>query len=205
MVNFIADWKLDALRRDLTINAMSLSLDGKLYDYFDGERHLNDKKILFVGNPRSRITEDYLRILRYFRFYGRIVPSADMHDVGTLEAIRELAKGLTNISVERVWAELRKILMGNHAPSLIELMYELGVARHIGKLYFCDCPAISSNIRKCFGWPLFFQQLFGHLVKPFKINILFPACNPPTHFSFCSTHEMYRPTTRNQLDDIFQI
>ena len=67
IVEFTSDWKIDAERRDLTINAMSLNFDGVLYDYFDGQRHLAEHKICFVGDSRSRIKEDYLRILRYFR------------------------------------------------------------------------------------------------------------------------------------------
>lgn len=131
-VEFIRDWKTDALRRDLTINAMSLTLDGVLYDYFDGQRHLTERKILFVGDARTRIREDYLRILRYFRFYGKIVPEPDHHDVATLEAIAEMVNGLKDISVERVWAEMSKILTGNHAPHLVRLMYRLKVAQAIG-------------------------------------------------------------------------
>ncbi len=72
VVDFTKDWKLDALRRDLTINAMGLTLDGTLYDYFDGLKHLEERRIQFVGEAQDRIREDYLRILRYFRFYGRI-------------------------------------------------------------------------------------------------------------------------------------
>lgn len=72
MVDFTNDWKLDALRRDLTINAMGVALDGTLYDYFNGLKHLAENRVLFVGDSRTRIREDYLRILRYFRFYGRI-------------------------------------------------------------------------------------------------------------------------------------
>lgn len=132
-VEFIRDWKTDALRRDLTINAMSLTLDGVLYDYFDGQRHLTERKILFVGDARTRIREDYLRILRYFRFYGKIVPEPDHHDVATLEAIAEMVNGLKDISVERVWAEMSKILTGNHAPHLVRLMYRLKVAQAIGR------------------------------------------------------------------------
>lgn len=66
-VEFTEDWKIDAERRDLTINSMSLAIDGTLYDYFDGEKHLKERKVLFVGDPCARIEEDYLRILRYFR------------------------------------------------------------------------------------------------------------------------------------------
>lgn len=136
VVEFVSDWKLDSLRRDLTINSMSLSLDGTLYDYFEGEKHLTEKRILFVGDPHARITEDYLRILRYFRFYGRIVPCDGRHDEPTLEAIREHAKGLQGISVERIWAEMGKILVGKHAPHLLQLMYDLGVAKHIRELLY---------------------------------------------------------------------
>lgn len=133
VVDFTKDWKLDALRRDLTINAMSLSLDGTLYDYFEGQKHLAEKRIIFVGNAKTRIEEDFLRILRYFRFYGRIVPDADKHDAATLETIRETADGLRGVSVERIWMEVRRILIGNHAPHLMKLMYELNVAESIGK------------------------------------------------------------------------
>lgn len=132
IVDFTTDWKQDALRRDLTINAMSVSIDGTLHDYFDGQKHLAEKRVVFVGDARTRIKEDYLRILRYFRFYGRIVPEVGRHDAGTLEAIREEAGGLRGVSVERVWVEMGKILIGNHTPHLVSIMYELGVARNIG-------------------------------------------------------------------------
>ena len=133
-MEFVKDWKMDAARRDLTINAMSLSLDGQLYDYFSGEQHLASRRILFVGSPQARIEEDYLRILRYFRFYGRLVPTADAHDTETLEAIQDLGEGLRMISAERIWMEMQKIVLGNHAPSLVALMRDLGVALHIGEL-----------------------------------------------------------------------
>ena len=133
VVQFVSDWKEDALRRDLTINAMSLSLDGTLYDYFDGEKHLMERRILFVGDPWSRIREDYLRILRYFRFYGRIAPSEGHHDEDTVRAIRELAEGLRRVSAERVWSEMSRILVGRQAPGLLRKIYELGVAEHIRK------------------------------------------------------------------------
>ena len=132
IVDFTRDWKLDALRRDLTINAMSLTLDGTLYDYFNGQRHLAEKRVVFVGNTKERIEEDYLRILRYFRFYGRITPEVDHHDGETLCVIQETTQGLKGVSVERVWVEVRRILPGNHAPHLIGMMYKLGVADAIG-------------------------------------------------------------------------
>ena len=137
IVDFTTDWRLDALRRDLTINAMSVTLDGALFDYFEGQKHLAEKKVVFVGDAKSRIEEDYLRILRYFRFYGRIAPEVGRHDGGTLEAIRRAAEGLQGIAVERIWVEMGKILTGNHCPHLVRLMYELGVAGNIG-MSTCD-------------------------------------------------------------------
>lgn len=66
-VQFTTDWVLDALRRDLTINSMFLGLDGSVYDYFFGYDDLKKHRVVFVGDASTRIQEDYLRILRYFR------------------------------------------------------------------------------------------------------------------------------------------
>lgn len=132
VVEFTNDWRLDAERRDLTINAMSIDFDGNLYDYFGGVDDLQAKHVRFVGDPEKRIKEDYLRILRYFRFYGRISETADDHVKSTLEVIRKCSAGLKNVAVERVWTELSRILIANFAPSLLKLMYELGVAENIG-------------------------------------------------------------------------
>ena len=133
IVNFTQDWKLDAQRRDLTINAMSLDFQGKLYDYFEGQLHLEERKIVFVGDPVDRIKEDYLRILRYFRFYGKIAENVGCHDIKTLQSIRSLSYGLKKIAVERIWMEVQRILSGNHAPHLLQMMYDTGVASHIGE------------------------------------------------------------------------
>lgn len=71
-VVFTTDWLLDALRRDLTINSMFLSLDGSVYDHFFGYDDLQKRRIAFVGNAVTRIQEDYLRILRYFRYKNNL-------------------------------------------------------------------------------------------------------------------------------------
>lgn len=131
-VEFTTDWQKDAERRDLTINSMFLGFDGTLFDYFNGYEDLKNKKVRFVGHAKQRIQEDYLRILRYFRFYGRIVDKPGDHDPDTLEAIAENAKGLAGISGERIWVELKKVLVGNHVNHLIQLIYDLGVAPYIG-------------------------------------------------------------------------
>ncbi|XP_019618210.1 PREDICTED: CCA tRNA nucleotidyltransferase 1, mitochondrial-like isoform X1 [Branchiostoma belcheri] len=131
-VEFTTDWKIDAERRDLTINSMFLGLDGTLYDYFDGWTDLQNRRVAFVGDATKRIQEDYLRILRYFRFYGRIAEMPNQHEDSTLEAIRENAGGLGGISGERIWTELKKIVVGNHAAPIMRCMYNLGLPKYIG-------------------------------------------------------------------------
>lgn len=131
-VEFTTDWQKDAERRDLTINSMFLGLDGTLYDYFKGYEDLKNRKVRFVGSAEQRIQEDYLRILRYFRFYGRVAENPDEHDPDTLKAIKEHARGLAAISGERIWVELKKMVLGNHAAQLLEVIYDLGLAQYIG-------------------------------------------------------------------------
>ncbi|XP_034023340.1 CCA tRNA nucleotidyltransferase 1, mitochondrial [Thalassophryne amazonica] len=131
-VEFTTDWEKDAERRDLTINSMFLGLDGTLYDYFNGYEDLQNRKVRFVGSAEHRIQEDYLRILRYLRFYGRVALESDDHETQTLDAIRKNGHGLAAISGERIWVELKKIVVGNHADKLLELIYSLGLAQYIG-------------------------------------------------------------------------
>jgi len=136
-VEFTTDWKLDANRRDLTINSMFLGLDGAVYDFFNGVDDLENKRVRFVGDPSERIQEDYLRILRYFRFYGRISTKADCHDEDTVESIKTNVGGMARISGERIWTEWRKILEGRYAGELTCKMLEVGLGPHIG---LPDCP-----------------------------------------------------------------
>ncbi|CAB3383462.1 Hypothetical predicted protein [Cloeon dipterum] len=131
-VQFTTDWQLDANRRDLTINSLFMDLDGTVFDYFNGVQHIKERRVIFVGDAATRIQEDYLRILRYFRFYGRISEEANSHDAETLNAIRNNVSGLSRISGERIWTELRKILEGNYAGELINVMIEIGIPEFIG-------------------------------------------------------------------------
>jgi poly(A) polymerase len=125
VVAFTADWRLDASRRDFTINAMSMARDGSVFDYFDGQADLHAGRVRFVGDPATRIAEDYLRVLRFFRFYARYarVPP----DPATLDALRAGASGLPRLSVERVWTELRRILEAPEPTPAILLMHLLGI------------------------------------------------------------------------------
>ncbi|KAH8264211.1 hypothetical protein KR038_004504 [Drosophila bunnanda] len=131
-VVYTTDWQLDANRRDLTINSMFLGFDGTVYDYFFGYDDLQERRVIFVGDADIRIKEDYLRILRYFRFYGRIAKDAKNHDEATLGTIKENAEGLARISGERIWMELKKIVVGNFGSELLLEMHRCKLFEHIG-------------------------------------------------------------------------
>ena len=114
----------DARRRDFTMNALYATLDGRVLDPVGGLSDLAQRKLRFVGDPRARITEDYLRILRFFRFlawYGR---EADMQ---ALAACHELRAGLANISRERIGHEIRKLLAAPDPSQAVAFMAEAGV------------------------------------------------------------------------------
>ena len=125
VVAFDADWREDALRRDFTINAMSLGPDGTLFDYFGGRADLAAGRVRFVGDASARISEDFLRALRWFRFqarYGRGAPDAQ-----ALAAITAAAPQLQRLSAERVWGELKRILGAPDPRGALALMEQTGV------------------------------------------------------------------------------
>ena len=129
-VEFITDWKEDAKRRDLTMNALFMDVDGIIFDYVDGVDDLKAGVVKFVGEPAERIQEDYLRILRYFRFVGRT--GSTKFDSKALNAIRHLSPNLNKISGERVWMEMSKILTGNNVADVLHHMEMTNVLQSIG-------------------------------------------------------------------------
>jgi poly(A) polymerase len=124
VVAFTDDWRIDAARRDFTINAMSMAPDGEVFDYFGGTADLRAGIVRFVGDPETRIAEDHLRILRYFRFFARY--STAPADAAALAAIRAGVSGLGNLSAERVWSELSRILAVPDPRAAVALMAKLG-------------------------------------------------------------------------------
>jgi tRNA nucleotidyltransferase (CCA-adding enzyme) len=100
---------------------MFLDLDGHVYDYFDGKKHLEDRRVCFVGDAIERMTEDYLRILRYFRFLARY-GDCDSPDEATCSSIVQCREGLHQISGERIWTELKKILCHSNSGKVMRLM-----------------------------------------------------------------------------------
>ncbi len=124
-VEFTADWHEDAGRRDFTFNAMSLRPDGTLFDDHGGVADAKAGRVRFVGAPADRIQEDYLRILRLFRFfawYGRVAL-----DAGTLAACRAHVAGLAHLSGERLRQELAKMLTAPSPGPAVAAMVETGV------------------------------------------------------------------------------
>jgi len=107
-VKFSTNWKEDASRRDFTINSIYADLKGILFDPFDGKKDLEDGKIVFIGDPEIRIKEDYLRILRYIRFFVNY--SKNKHDPKIIKLIKKNLSGVFNISSERLLDEFKKLI-----------------------------------------------------------------------------------------------
>jgi poly(A) polymerase len=124
-VKFGRDWRADAERRDFTINALSLTADGIVHDYVGGPDDIAAHRVRFIGDPQRRIEEDYLRILRFFRFhahFGEGAPDA----AGVLACIRARA-GLDTLSRERVRMEMLKLLVAARATPTLAVMAESGL------------------------------------------------------------------------------
>jgi poly(A) polymerase len=124
-VAFGRDWRMDAQRRDFTINALSAAADGTVYDYVGGIADIAARRVRFIGEATERIAEDYLRILRFFRFhawYGEGLP-----DAAGLQACILARAGLDTLSRERVRMEVLKLLLARHATPTLAVMAECGI------------------------------------------------------------------------------
>jgi poly(A) polymerase len=128
-VAFTTDFVADAARRDFTINAMSCDGAGRLFDPFGGAADLPAGRIRFVGEPGQRIREDYLRILRFFRFYARF--GRPPVDTAALAACAAAASGLDQLSGERLRGELMRLLEARGAFAALELMAQAGVRQRL--------------------------------------------------------------------------
>jgi poly(A) polymerase len=127
-VAFTDDWQIDAGRRDFTINALSAGRDGAVHDYFGGLDDLAARRVCFIGDAATRIAEDYLRILRFFRFSGRY---ADRLDQDALAAIAKSLPGVATLSGERILSEVLKLLAGPRAPEMWQAMIDCGLVEMI--------------------------------------------------------------------------
>ena len=118
-VEFTSNWEQDAQRRDFTINAIYSDISGEVYDPLNGIEDLKNGIIKFIGDPNQRIKEDYLRILRYLRFYTQYNKNK-FHDEITIKAIKRNLDGLAKISKERILEELFKMMKLNNFSKLFE-------------------------------------------------------------------------------------
>jgi poly(A) polymerase len=124
-VAFGRDWRRDAERRDFTMNALSCSRDGRVHDYVDGLADIAERRVRFIGDASTRIAEDYLRILRFFRFhavYGEGPP-----DPAAVAACIAGRAGLAQLSRERIRMEIMKLLVGRQAVAMLVVMTEVGL------------------------------------------------------------------------------
>ena len=129
VVAFTDDWQEDAGRRDFTINALYADpSSGRVHDYFGGLRDLAERRVRFIGDPLQRISEDHLRILRFFRFHARF---GDAIDENGLSACIARANDLMTLSRERIAAEMLKLVVARSAVPVIALMIDRGILRAV--------------------------------------------------------------------------
>ncbi len=122
VVTYTEDWAEDAQRRDLTFNALYANQEGQVFDPTgQGLEDLNARRLRFVGDASSRVKEDYLRILRFFRFLAWYGGDSKV-DAASLKACRENRSGIKGLSAERVWSEIKKLLLARDPSRALHIM-----------------------------------------------------------------------------------
>lgn len=125
-VRFTDNWQEDAARRDFTINALFCDIEGRVYDFFGGVQDLRQGIVRFIGDAETRIQEDYLRILRFFRFYAHYAGGTPPDDTA-LKACGKYAAQIPQLSKERITHEFLRLLEAKTAVQALALMEEAGV------------------------------------------------------------------------------
>ncbi|WP_267424066.1 CCA tRNA nucleotidyltransferase [Methylobacterium sp. GC_Met_2] len=129
VVRFGSDFARDAERRDFTINALSLGRDGRLHDTVGGLADLEDGRVRFIGDPATRIREDALRILRFFRFHARF--GSEAPEAAALTACVAARDSLRRLSRERIRDEFLKLLASTGGPPMISILSGTGLLQRI--------------------------------------------------------------------------
>ncbi len=172
VVEYTKDWIIDSERRDFTINAISCDLNGKLYDYHNGINDLKLGKIKFIGDTEKRIKEDYLRILRYFRFYA-YYGKKDLNKKDLLITSR-FSKFLKKLSKERISSEFKKILSCPTCSKTLGIMNNKNI---LNKIFYGNINLYLIKKLENTDWIKSFQNFYNKLVillldnKFFKKNI----------------------------------
>lgn len=129
VVEFTDNWEVDASRRDLTINAVYADEKGNVFDYYNGISDLEQGIVRFIGNASQRIKEDYLRILRFFRFYSLYGTHAI--DKKALKACHDNRDGLKTLSMERIRDEFSKIMATPNVVNTLQIMIDNHILEYI--------------------------------------------------------------------------
>lgn len=156
IVEFTDDFHQDSLRRDFTINAIYLNHNEEILDYHNGIKDLQANKLKFIGNPEKRIQEDYLRILRYFRFLGKMNLEIDYE---ILEIIKNQKHNLQILSKERITDELKKISKTKNSWNILDLLFKYEILPFFKeikkqKLEILDHNFISNKLNYLFSYIL---------------------------------------------------
>lgn len=122
VVTYTTDWREDAARRDFTFNALYADAEGRVTDFFDGIADLKAGRVRFIGNAAQRIAEDYLRILRFFRFHALLGRGAC--ELSAVQACAAAAAHMRQLSVERIWHEIKKLLASANPLPALQVMAE---------------------------------------------------------------------------------
>ncbi|MEM9617758.1 MAG: CCA tRNA nucleotidyltransferase [Pseudomonadota bacterium] len=158
VVAFTRDWAEDAGRRDFRLNAIYLTPDGHLFDPVAGLDDIAARRIRFIGDPDQRIREDYLRILRFFRFTARFSDNLDADGLGACDRLKT---GIDVLSAERIGAEMMAILSLPRAGAALRAMRDIGVLDHIW-----DAPADIDSIERL-------KKIAPDAAAPVALAILF--------------------------------
>lgn len=146
-VLFGTDWRVDAARRDFTINALYADAHGTVFDFFHGLEDLyypGGALVRFVGDAKTRIEEDYLRILRFFRFSARFQPTGLALDPDAVAACQYGVPGLGRLSGERIQHEMKKFLVLPNIGRCLEVMEAIGLLAELG-LRQNNCSRLEST------------------------------------------------------------
>jgi len=171
-VRFGRDWKQDAARRDFTMNALYATADGTVIDLVGGLADIATRTLRFIGDPEDRIREDYLRILRFFRFFARY--GAGRPDAAGLKACARLKEGLDGLSAERVWMELRKLLSAADPSRALLWMRQSGVLTRIlpeSEKWGIDAVHGLVAAERDLGWPPDHLLRLASMVPPDPVRI----------------------------------
>ncbi len=128
-VEFTSDWEADASRRDLTINAVYADEKGNVFDYYNGIDDIENGRVRFIGNALQRIREDYLRVLRFFRFYSRF--GRGEIDKKALQACIDCREELQQPAIERIRDEMLKLVLTPQAVKTLRIMFDNGILDYI--------------------------------------------------------------------------